>query len=113
MAPFAREAVDTGADLIVSDATIPVMDFADTAAIVQSMDAVVSVDTSIVHLAGALGKPTFMLNPVNQCWRWCRGSEVWYKSVSLYDQDSSDLSWTFAIDKIKTKIAGMVAQKRL
>ena len=54
-----------------------------------------------------------MLNPVNQCWRWCRGSEVWYKSVSLYDQDSSDLSWTFAIDRIKTKIAGMVAQKRL
>jgi tetratricopeptide repeat protein/glycosyl transferase family 9 (putative heptosyltransferase) len=110
MAPHAKEAVETGADLVIGDATVPVMDFADTAAIIQDMDAIVTVDTAIVHLAGALGKRTFMLNPFNACWRWVHGADPWYSSVSLVQQ-SQDLSWVEAIDEVKIHIAELVRKK--
>ncbi len=109
MAPHAAMAIETGADLVISDATFETMDFADTAGIVGSLDAVVSVDTSMVHLCGALGKKVFMLNPVNACWRWARGAAPWYgDAVELFDQ-SKDLSWDAAISKIKSRLAEMIS----
>ena len=48
-------------------------DFADTAAIIANLDLVVSVDTAVVHLAGAMGKPVFMLDRYDNCWRWMSG----------------------------------------
>ena len=110
MAPHAREAVDTGADLVISDATLATMDFADTAGIVQELDAVVTVDTSMVHLAGALGKRTFMLNPAASCWRWARGAAPWYASVELFDQ-SLDLTWTVAVHGIKKRLDEMIRER--
>jgi hypothetical protein len=47
-----------------------VKDFADTAAIVASLDLVISVDTAVAHLAGAMGKPVFLLDRYDNCWRW-------------------------------------------
>lgn len=101
MAPHAQEAVETGADLVISDATLRVMDFADTAAIVEDLDAIVTVDTALAHLAGALGKRTFVLNPLNECWRWCRGAAPWYGSNFSLHKQSYDLSWKLAIEQIK------------
>jgi hypothetical protein len=63
-------------------------DFADTAALVSTLDAVVTVDTSIAHLAGALGKPTWVLLPFKPDWRWLlgRSDSPWYPSVRLFRQ---------------------------
>ena len=66
----------------------PQSDFMDTAALVDALDAVVTVDTSIAHLAGALGKPVFVLLPFAPDWRWGIAGErtPWYPSVRLFRQ---------------------------
>jgi hypothetical protein len=71
-----------------------IKDFSDTAALVANLDLVVSIDTSTAHLAGALGKPTWILNRFDTDWRWLldRDDSPWYRSVTLYRQDESR-SW--------------------
>ncbi|MDR3448955.1 MAG: tetratricopeptide repeat protein [Alphaproteobacteria bacterium] len=63
-------------------------DFADTAALVANLDLVISVDTAMVHLTGALGKPVWVLNRFNSCWRWFREGEhsPWYPTLRLFRQ---------------------------
>lgn len=63
-------------------------DFTDTAALCELMDVVISVDTSVAHLSGALGKPTWILLPFSPDWRWLleRGDSPWYPTVRLYRQ---------------------------
>ena len=65
-----------------------ITDFSDTAALCELMDLVVSVDTSVAHLGGALGRPTWVLLPFVPDWRWLldRGDSPWYPSVKLYRQ---------------------------
>ena len=64
------------------------VDFADTAALCDLMDIVISVDTSVAHLAGALGKTTWILLPYVPDWRWLldRDDSPWYASAKLYRQ---------------------------
>ncbi|MFT8419631.1 MAG: tetratricopeptide repeat protein [Acetobacter sp.] len=63
-----------------------VADMADTAALIESLDLVISVDTSIVHLAGALGKPVWMLSRWDGCWRWGDAGETsaWYPTMRIF-----------------------------
>lgn len=63
-------------------------DFSDTAALIENLDLVISVDTSTAHLAAALGKPVWILNRFDACWRWLsdRSDSPWYSSVRLYRQ---------------------------
>lgn len=70
---------DTSGSLIV-DLSNRIHDFADTAAIISQLDLVISVDTSIIHLAGALASPTWVLLPFNADWRWLlgRSDSPWY-----------------------------------
>jgi ADP-heptose:LPS heptosyltransferase len=65
-------------------------DFAHTAALVDALDAVVTVDTSIAHLAGALGKPVCLLLPYAPDWRWAVAGErtPWYPTARLFRQPS-------------------------
>jgi tetratricopeptide (TPR) repeat protein len=65
-----------------------VEDFADTAAIVAGLDLVIAVDTAIVHLAGALGRPVWLLNRFDTCWRWLqdRGDSPWYPTLRQFRQ---------------------------
>jgi tetratricopeptide (TPR) repeat protein len=86
-----------GATLI--DLTEPVGDFADLAAIVEQLDLVVTVDTALAHLAGALGKPCFVLLPwLRTDWRWLRdrGDSPWYPSLRLFRQPRHG-DWTTPI----------------
>lgn len=63
-------------------------DFADTAALVSNLDLVISVDTSVVHLAGAIGKPVWLLNRYDGCWRWLhnRNDSPWYPLLRQFRQ---------------------------
>jgi tetratricopeptide (TPR) repeat protein len=63
-------------------------DFSDTAAAISSLDAVISVDTAVAHLAGALGKPLFLLLPYAADYRWLRERQdsLWYPTARLYRQ---------------------------
>jgi tetratricopeptide (TPR) repeat protein len=63
-------------------------DFSDTAALCEAMDVIVSVDTSVAHLAGALGKRVWVLLPFDPDWRWLldRTDSPWYPSAKLYRQ---------------------------
>ena len=63
-------------------------DFSDTAALISNLDLVISVDTSTAHLSAALGKPTWLLNRYDSCWRWLedRVDSPWYPSITLYRQ---------------------------
>jgi hypothetical protein len=66
-------------------------DFSDTAALVANLDLVISVDTSVAHLAGALGKPVWILLPLIPDWRWLldRDDSPWYPTARLFRQDGS------------------------
>jgi tetratricopeptide (TPR) repeat protein len=76
------------AGMLLHDWTDELTDYADTAALIEALDLVISVDTSVVHLAGALGKPIWVLNRYDQCWRWLRGrtDSPWYPSARLFRQ---------------------------
>lgn len=69
-----------------------IKDFADTAALIEQLDLVISVDTSVAHLAGALGKPTWLLLPHKPDWRWLltRTDSPWYPGMRLFRQSAHD-----------------------
>ena len=86
LGPAEAEAPPPG--LHLSDPTASLRDFADTAALVANLDLVVSVDTAVVHLAGALGKPVFLLDRYDNCWRWLSGrtDSPWYPDLTIFRQ---------------------------
>jgi tetratricopeptide (TPR) repeat protein len=96
-------AVDLGAEIV---------DFADTAAIVSRLDAVVAVDTSVAHLAGAMGKPVFVLLPYSPDWRWReRGDRTpWYPSARLIRQPEPG-DWTSALKEARELLEETVGSK--
>ncbi|WP_233202749.1 tetratricopeptide repeat protein, partial [Limnohabitans sp. JirII-31] len=79
--------------------------FADTAALCELMDVVISVDTSVAHLSGALGKPTWVLLSYSPDWRWLldREDSPWYGSVKLYRQDA-DRTWSSVLHRVSRSL---------
>jgi hypothetical protein len=77
-------------DQRVIDHAALLFDFQETAALMENLDLVICVDTSVVHLAGAIGKKTWMLNRYNTCWRWLleRSDSPWYPTVRIFRQAS-------------------------
>jgi tetratricopeptide (TPR) repeat protein len=76
-------------------------DFAETAALVAQLDLVVCVDTAIAHLAGAMGKPVWLLLPFAPDWRWMleREDSPWYPSMRLFRQRRED-DWDEVLDRV-------------
>ena len=74
--------------LSMIDMTAELSDFADTAALMQALDLVITVDTSVAHLAGALGRPVWLLNRFNTDWRWLaeRSDSPWYPTMRIFRQ---------------------------
>ena len=72
----------------ITDLTGRIRDFADTAALIEQLDLVISVDTAVAHLTGALGKPVWLLNRFDGCWRWLidRSDSPWYPTARVYRQ---------------------------
>ena len=84
----AREVQVLTPDHPLADFTDDLHDFADTAALVENLDLVISVDTSVAHLAGAMGKPVWILCRLGGDWRWLldRTDSPWYPSARLFRQ---------------------------
>lgn len=97
----------------VIDWTDELRDFADTAALVATLDLVIAVDTSIVHLAGALGKPVWVMNRFNTCWRWLleRSDSPWYPSARIFRQSSLG-RWDDVVLSVATELQELARQHR-
>ncbi len=86
-------------------------DFADTAALIENLDLVISVDTAVAHLAGALGKPVWLMNRYASCWRWLqqRSDSPWYPSLRLFRQSSVG-DWAGVVEQIVVATQAFIAQ---
>ena len=87
-------------------------DFADTAALCELMDVVITVDTSVAHLAGALGKPVWILLQAPCEWRWLeqRADSPWYPSATLYRQRQGR-GWEPLIDALAADLDKLAARQ--
>jgi tetratricopeptide (TPR) repeat protein len=88
LGPSATQAASPPEGMVLHDHTAHIHDFADTAALIESLDLVISVCTSTAHLAGAMGKPVWLLNRYDTDWRWMlnRKDTSWYPSMRLFRQ---------------------------
>jgi Flp pilus assembly protein TadD len=85
----------------ITDWTDELKEYADTAAMITQLDLVISVDTSVAHLAGALAKPVWVLLPLIPDWRWMldRSDSPWYPTMRLFRQQA-DQDWTKPIEQV-------------
>jgi hypothetical protein len=92
------------------DPTEELRDFADTAAVIANLDLVISVDTAVVHLAGALGKEVWLLNRYDTCWRWMLGRDdsSWYPWLVQYRQPTAG-DWESVMERVSEDLAGRLA----
>ena len=84
-------------------------DFADTAAVISQLDLVISVDTAVAHLAGAMAKPVWILLPFTPDWRWLLGRDdsPWYPTARLFRQERSG-DWPGVIARVREALAARV-----
>jgi hypothetical protein len=89
-------------------------DFADTAALIANLDLVIAVDTAVAHLAAALGKPVWLLERFDSCWRWLRGRRdtPWYPHMRLYRQPSAG-GWESVMSEIACDLKRQAWRDRL
>jgi hypothetical protein len=80
-------------------------DFADTAAVLALLDLLICVDTSVAHVAGALGRPAFVLLPFQPDWRWTLDPErtPWYPAARLFRQESPG-DWSGVIERVRSAL---------
>lgn len=76
--------------LMLGDPMAEMRDFDDTASLVANLDLVIAVDTAVAHLAGALGRPVWVMSRFDACWRWLahRSDSPWYPTLKLYRQQN-------------------------
>ncbi|MBW7971442.1 tetratricopeptide repeat protein [Bradyrhizobium sp. BR 10289] len=106
-----RAFLDQHPDIV--DLTDQLTDFTDTAALMACLDLVISVDTSVAHLAGALGAPIWTLLPFNPDWRWLlnRDDSPWYRSMRLFRQPARN-DWASVVDNVRHELNGLVSARR-
>jgi ADP-heptose:LPS heptosyltransferase len=96
------------------DLTGHLIDFVETAALISCLDLVITVDTSVAHLSGALGCPTWILLPVRPDYRWLldRDDSPWYPSVRLFRQDERR-DYADVLERVRAELqAGIAAFRR-
>jgi ADP-heptose:LPS heptosyltransferase len=92
----------------VIDHTSQLHDFTDTAALIENLDLVIAVDTSTAHLTGALGKPVWLLNRFDTCWRWLmhRTDSPWYPNLRIYRQPTAG-DWDTVIERVRVDLKSL------
>jgi hypothetical protein len=101
----AAEPQNPPAGMSVLDLTGSIRDFADTAALIDALDMVISVDTAVAHLAGAMGKPVWTLLPFAPDWRWLLGrrNTPWYPTMRLFRQKVPG-DWKGVFDEVSSSL---------
>jgi tetratricopeptide (TPR) repeat protein len=89
----------------IHDLTECLHDFSDTAALIDNLDLIISVDTSTAHLAAAMGKDVWLLNRFDTCWRWLLGREdsPWYPTIRLFRQTEMG-NWQTVVENVRQKL---------
>jgi tetratricopeptide (TPR) repeat protein len=108
----AAQAANPPTDLRLIDFTSELSDFSDTAALIEALDLVIAVDTAVAHLAGALGKPVWILSRYEGDWRWLNGREdsPWYPTARLFHQRTSG-AWDEVVERVAAALATLRAAR--
>jgi len=101
-----QDIINEGVQGLIVDAGPELKNFSDTADLIAQLDLVISVDTSVVHLAAAMGKPVWLLLPYTPDWRWMleREDSPWYPSLKIFRQDEPG-DWEKLFKKIYQSLA--------
>jgi tetratricopeptide (TPR) repeat protein len=85
---------------------VQLVDFAETAAVIACLDLVITADTAVAHLAGAMGKPVWILLPLSPDWRWLRGRDdsPWYPTAKLFRQETLG-DWDSVVARARAELA--------
>ena len=106
--PYAEQMMDPPEGMALYDPTDSLHTMEDTAALIMALDVVVSVDTAVVHLAGALGKPVLLMDRYDNCWRWLHGREdsPWYPGLRIIRQ-TTPRHWQDVVARVAQVLASM------
>jgi hypothetical protein len=98
--------------LKLTDRTAELNNFDDTAALISNLDLVISVDTSVAHLAGAMGKSVWILLPFAAEWRWMTGRDdsPWYASALLFRQTTPG-DWRGVLQRVREELCAMAGRE--
>jgi ADP-heptose:LPS heptosyltransferase len=107
--PAAEEVASIQHGSRIVDLSEHLEDFTDTAAILANLDLLITVDTSVAHLAGAMGKPAWVLVPRVSDWRWLhdRTDSPWYPTMRLFRQSKIG-EWDDVIEQIEQELKAML-----
>ncbi len=110
MGPACRQM--SGAKLPLIDASFASRDMAETAALVATLDLVITVDTSIAHLAGAMGVPLWVVLPQLADWRWmdARDDCPWYPQARLFRQPTAG-DWAAAVERVRCALEKLASER--
>ncbi len=100
-----EQAISPPSGMALIDLTDQIHDFADTAALIEQLDLVISIDTAVAHLAGALGKPVLLMLPFAPDWRWLleRSDSPWYPTMQIFRQKQPG-DWSAAIINVQAAV---------
>lgn len=98
-------------DMRVVDMTPMIQTFEDSATIISGLDLIISVDTALVHLAGAMNVPCWVLVPFNPDWRWCIEGDktAWYESLELFRQPKPG-DWGSVFNQVKERLELLIGE---
>jgi tetratricopeptide (TPR) repeat protein len=110
--PAARDLLNMPIDLNLVDLSSNLNDFADTAAALANLDLLITVDTAVAHLAGALGKPVWILLTQNPDWRWLldREDSPWYPTARLFRQKVAG-DWVSVIERVQRQLQQLLSSR--
>src|SRR6185437_8120387 len=110
--PRVQDLTALGVNALVYDLGPQIQDFVDTARLIEQLDLVISIDTSVAHLAGALGRPCFVLLPFTPDWRWLNGRDdtPWYPTLRLFRQ-TRPTDWTGVMQSVRATIVQIMARR--
>ena len=109
--PAAQQLAQAPSSLPIRIYADELRDFSDTAALLENLDLLISADTSVAHLAGALGRPVWVLLPVGPDWRWMekRHDSPWYPTLRLFRQQKAR-DWSATIEELTSELCKLAAR---
>jgi tetratricopeptide (TPR) repeat protein len=109
MGPAASQLDEVGEP--ITDLQAAIGDMADTTALIGKLDLVITVDTAVAHLAGALGKPTWVLLPLAPDWRWLmeREDTPWYPTMRLFRQPGFG-DWPAVLERVRIELSALAGR---